>query len=202
MLTSQLHLIAESFAIIMLLAALTGVLFLAAATALNPAQPLGPTGQEYVTAFFAPANDRSPTPIRRSNAPPGLNLDQVLAHAQHSRKETMMPEPIKTITLYAKRTGCMPCNFTKRKLLEVGLITENSDGKLVSAVDGVEFKLYYLDDPGNEELVETLKSEGRTSVPYVLLNFLLFPEDGHPIDEWTGFIPSHIGDLANQLITT
>ena len=201
MLTSQLHLIAESFAFIMLLAALAGVLFIATATALNPAQPLGPAGQEYATAFFSAADDRPFRPSAWSNAPPGLNLDQVLAHVQRNRKETM-PDPIKTITLYAKRTGCMPCNFTKRKLQEVGLITENSAGQLVSAVEGVEFKLYYLDDPGNEELVETLKSEGRASVPYIQLNFLLSLEDGHPIDEWTGFIPSHIGDLANQLITT
>ncbi len=185
----------------MLLAALAGVLFIAAATALNPTQPLGSAVQEYTTVFFTAANDSPYRPSTCSNAPPGLNLDQVLAHAQHNRKETIMPEPIKTITLYAKRTGCMPCNFTKRKLQEVGLITENSAGQLVSAVEGVEFKLYYLDDPGNEELVETLKHEGRSSVPYVLLNFLLFPEDGHPIDEWTGFIPSHIGALANQLIT-
>lgn len=199
MLTSQLHLIAESFAFIMLLAALAGVLFVAGATALNPAQPLGPTGQEYATAFFTAANDRPCRTGAWSNAPPGLNLDQVLAHVQRNRKETMMPT--KTITLYAKRTGCMPCNFTKRKLQEAGLITENSSGQLVSDVEGVEFKLYYLDDPGNEELVETLKSEGRTSVPYIQLNFPLAPEDGHPIEEWTGFIPSHIGDLANQLIT-
>lgn len=94
MLTSHLHLIAESFAIIMLLAALTGVLFIAAATALNPAQPLGPTGQEYVTAFFTAANDRPYKSTAWSNAPPGLNLDEVLAHAQRNRKETMMPDPI------------------------------------------------------------------------------------------------------------
>ena len=103
MLTSHLHLIAESFAFIMLLAALAGVLFIAAATALNPAQPLGPTGQEYVTAFFTAANDRPYRSSTWSNAPPGLNLDQVLAHAQHNRKETKMQGPIKTIPLYAKR---------------------------------------------------------------------------------------------------
>ncbi|MFC6353934.1 hypothetical protein ACFP6B_08550 [Rothia nasimurium] len=200
MLTSQLHLIAESIAFIMLLAALAGVLFIAAATALNPAQPLGPTGHAYTATFFTAPNDRPHRPSIWSTGPPGLSLDQVLAHAHRNRKETM-PDPIKTITLYAKRTGCMPCNFTKRKLQEVGLITENSAGQLVSAVEGVEFKLYYLDDPGNEELVDTLKSEGRSSVPYIQLNFPLTPEDSHPIDEWTGFIPSHIGALANQLIT-
>ncbi|MFW0181292.1 hypothetical protein [Rothia sp. P5766] len=105
----------------------------------------------------------------------------------------------KTITLYTKSTGCQPCNLTKRKFVDAGIATKDENGHLISAIDGVTLKVYDVDKEENRKLAEELAHQGITSVPVVMLNFALEPEDTAPCDYWRDFRPDLIGALANQL---
>lgn len=108
----------------------------------------------------------------------------------------------KTITVYAKSTGCMPCAMTKRKLVDVGLVAKDADGNFSSTLVGVDLKICDVDLPENRELAEELAYQGITSVPFVALNFELTPEDAGPCDSWQGYRPDLIAALADQLSET
>lgn len=80
----------------------------------------------------------------------------------------------KTITVYSKTTGCPQCERTKKILERDGLL-------------GIT-KIIYIDQPEHAEVLASLKAEGLTQAPVVMLDFPVECR-GQVIDHWTGLDP-------------
>lgn len=99
----------------------------------------------------------------------------------------------KTITLYVKTTGCNQCDMTKRRLVAEG-IAKKLPGfpvNIESALDDVEIKTVYIDQPENAGTLAVLKEQGLMEAPIVLVDFPV-SVDGKIVDHWTGFNPDAI----------
>ena len=96
----------------------------------------------------------------------------------------------KTLTLYAKKTGCPQCDMTKRRLVAEGIAAydgENPRG-VTSTVPGLDIKTVYIDQPENAHILADLKSQGLMEAPVVMVNFPV-SVDGVILDHWSGFQP-------------